>query len=51
MIRYILQGLNRDGVLIGAVLHVDDPSFFSELITRTALDYIDVHVYPSITTS
>jgi hypothetical protein len=47
MIQYILQGLDRHGVLIGAGAGTwDDPSFFSELITKTSLDYIDVHFYP-----
>jgi hypothetical protein len=47
MVKYILQGLDRGGVLVGAGAGTwDDLSFFSELIARTSLDYIDVHVYP-----
>jgi hypothetical protein len=45
--RYILKGLDRSGVLIGAGTGTwDDMAYIRELAQNTDLDYIDMHIYP-----
>lgn len=47
-VRYILNGLDRDGVLVGAGTgtwnHID---YVKSLAKDTSLDYIDIHIYPA----
>ncbi|MCX6000848.1 MAG: hypothetical protein NTU41_15050 [Chloroflexi bacterium] len=47
-VRYILNGLDRSGVLIGAGAGTwNDMAYIQELAENTDLDYIDMHIYPS----
>jgi hypothetical protein len=47
-VRYILNGLDRSGVLVGAGTgtwnHLD---YVKSLARDTSLDYIDIHIYPA----
>ena len=46
-VRYILKGLDRSGVLIGAGTGTwNDMAYIQELAQNTDLDYIDMHIYP-----
>ena len=47
-VRYVLNGLDRSGVLVGAGTgtwnHLD---YVKSLARDTSLDYIDIHIYPA----
>lgn len=46
-IKYVLDGLNKNGVLLGAGSGTwDDPEFVKAFVKIKELDYIDLHVYP-----
>jgi len=47
VVRFILDGLDRSGVCIGAGAGAwDDIAYFESLAANTSLDYIDMHIYP-----
>jgi hypothetical protein len=47
-VRYILNGLNRSGVLIGAGAGTwNNLDYVKSLARDTDLDYIDIHIYPA----
>jgi hypothetical protein len=47
VVRFILDGLDRSGVRIGAGAGTwDDIAYFESLAANTSLDYIDMHIYP-----
>lgn len=47
IVRYILDGLDRDGVLVGAGAGTwDNLAYIESLARNTAVDYIDMHIYP-----
>jgi hypothetical protein len=46
-IKYVLDGLDKNGVLLGAGSGTwDDPEFVKAFVKIKELDYIDLHVYP-----
>jgi len=47
-VRYILNGLNRSGVLIGAGAGTwNNLDYVKSLARDTDIDYIDIHIYPA----
>jgi hypothetical protein len=47
-VRYVLNGLNRSGVLIGAGAGTwNNLDYVKSLATDTNIDYIDIHIYPA----
>ncbi len=47
IVRYILDGLDRDGVLVGAGAGTwDNLGYIESLARNTSVDYIDMHIYP-----
>lgn len=47
MIRYVLDGLDRKGVLLGAGAGTwDSAEYIRAIAERTTVDFIDIHVYP-----
>lgn len=47
IVRYILDGLDRAGVLVGAGAGTwDNLAYFESLARNTSVDYIDIHIYP-----
>jgi hypothetical protein len=47
VVRFILDGLDRAGVRVGAGAGTwDDIAYFESLAANTDLDYIDMHIYP-----
>lgn len=47
-VRYVLKGLDRSGVLIGAGAGTwNDLDYVKSLARDTDLDYIDIHIYPA----
>ena len=47
VVRFILDGLDRSGVRVGAGAGTwDDIAYFDSLAANTSLDYIDMHIYP-----
>jgi len=47
-VRYILSGLDREGVLVGAGAGTwNDLDYVKSLARDTDIDYIDVHIYPA----
>lgn len=47
IVKYILKGLDRSGVKIGAGAgNWDNLAYFQSLARNTNIDYIDVHIYP-----
>jgi hypothetical protein len=46
-VRYLLDGLDRAGVQVGAGAGTwDNPAYFEALARDTDLDYLDLHIYP-----
>jgi hypothetical protein len=46
-VQFVLNGLDRQGVLIGAGAGSwNDLAFIQSLVRDTTLDYIDIHIYP-----
>ncbi len=47
IVRYILDGLDRDGVLVGAGAGTwDNLAYLESLAQNTSVDYVDMHIYP-----
>ncbi len=47
IVQYILDGLDRDGVLVGAGAGTwDNRAYIESLARNTSVDYIDMHIYP-----
>jgi hypothetical protein len=47
VVQFVLKDLDRTGVKIGAGAGTwDDFAYFENLIKKTSLDYIDLHIYP-----
>jgi hypothetical protein len=47
IVQYILDGLDRAGVLVGAGAGTwDNPAYIESLAEKTSVDYIDMHTYP-----
>jgi hypothetical protein len=46
-LQFVLDGLDRSGVLVGAGAGSwDDPGYMESLARNTSVDYLDLHVYP-----
>jgi len=46
-VNFVLQGLDRKGVLVGAGTgNWDDPAYIESLAKNTSVDYIGLHIYP-----
>jgi len=46
LVEYILNGLDRQGVLVGAGTGTWDDLAYTQALARTSVDYIDMHIYP-----
>lgn len=46
IVQYMLEGLDRHGVLIGAGAGTWDDLSYVQSLARTTIDYIDMHIYP-----
>jgi hypothetical protein len=46
LIQYMLSGLDRGGVLVGAGTGTWDDLAYTQALSATGVDYIDMHIYP-----
>ncbi len=47
IVNFVLDGLDRDGTLVGAGAGTwDDMTYIQSLSENTSIDYLDIHIYP-----